>query len=67
MTGWLKNLVLFKAGWLACVALAASDMPEFASLAVAGVVAIHLAGVAVPVNRTLHATVAAWETGRGLR
>lgn len=67
MTGLLKNLVLFKAGWLACVLLAARDMPELASLAVAAVVAIHLAGVAVPVKEALLLAVAAviglaWES-----
>ena len=67
MTGMLKNLLLFKAGWLACVVLAARDMPELASLAVAAVVAIHLAGVAVPVKEALLLVAAAviglaWES-----
>jgi hypothetical protein len=63
----LINLTLFKAGWVACVLLAARDLPEFASLAAAGVILIHLARVAVPVKEAvLIATAAviglAWES-----
>jgi hypothetical protein len=46
MTKNIKNLVLFKLGWVACVAFAAAGDPGLATLAVAAVVAAHL--VAVP-------------------
>jgi len=53
MIGNLLNLVLFKAGWVACVLFAANDLPAFSTLAVAVVVAIHLLRVAVPVKEAL--------------
>ncbi len=62
-----KNLVLFKAGWVACVLLAARGMPELATIAVALVVTTHLGGVAVPVKEALFLACAAllglaWES-----
>lgn len=63
----LINLILFKAGWVACVMLAASGRPQWAALAVAVVVAIHLLRVAVPVKEALFLLCAglvglAWES-----
>ncbi|MDT8319951.1 MAG: DUF2878 domain-containing protein [Xanthomonadales bacterium] len=63
----LKNLLLFKAGWVACVVLAARDQPQLAALAVAAVVLIHLDSVAVPVKEALLLVAAAvvglvWES-----
>ena len=63
----LINLVLFKAGWLACVMLAAADRPALATLAVAAVVLVHLLRVAVPVKEALFLLAAAliglaWES-----
>jgi hypothetical protein len=43
----IRNLVLFKLGWVACVMLAAAGQPVMATLAVAAVVAVHLAAVPV--------------------
>lgn len=67
MNGILINLVLFKAGWLACVMLAAANRPALATLAVAAVVVIHLLRVAVPVKEALILLAAAllglaWES-----
>ncbi len=63
----LKNLGLFKLGWLACVMSAAAGQPGFGAIAVAAVVAIHLAGTAVPVKEALLLLAAAligiaWES-----
>jgi len=67
MIGNVFNLVLFKAGWVACVVFAARDLPLWATVACAAVVAIHLFRVAVPVKEALFLLVAAlivlgWES-----
>ena len=67
MTWKLMNLVLFKAGWVACVALAARDLPALSTLAVGVVVLIHLFAVAVPVKEAVFLLAAAviglvWES-----
>lgn len=46
----IRNLVLFKLGWVACILFAAAGRPELSLLSVAGVVVIHLASVAVPLK-----------------
>ena len=61
------NLVLFKGGWVACVMLAAQDLPLLATLAVAAVVLIHLLVVPVPVKEAVFLSTAAliglgWES-----
>lgn len=63
----LINLVLFKAGWLACVMLAAADRPALATLAVVAVVVVHLLRAAVPVKEAVFLLAAAligltWES-----
>jgi hypothetical protein len=63
----LMNLVLFKAGWVACVMLAGQDLPLLATLSVAAVVLIHLLTVPVPVKEALFLSAAAliglgWES-----
>ncbi len=63
----LQNLVLFKAGWLACVFLAAVGKPALATLAVAAVVAIHLYRSPGPVKESAFLLCAGligltWET-----
>lgn len=67
MVQMVLNLVLFKAGWVACVMLAAGDMPGLATLAVAAVVVVHLLIVPVPVKEALLLAAAAllglgWES-----
>lgn len=47
MALYIKNLVLFKLGWVACVMLAAAGQPVMATLVVAAVVVAHLATVPV--------------------
>jgi hypothetical protein len=49
----VRNLLLFKLGWVACVMLAAAGKPLLASLAVGLVVAIHLVSVPVAVKESL--------------
>jgi hypothetical protein len=53
MANVVKNLVLFKLGWVACVMLAAAGKPLLATLAVTAVVAIHLVSVPVAVKEAL--------------
>lgn len=53
MKSALKNLVMFKMGWIACVALAAAGQPLWATVAVAFVVALHLAAVPVVVKEAM--------------
>ena len=67
MTRTVINLVLFKAGWVACVVLAARDLPTLATAAVAVVAGIHLFSVAVPVKEAVFLLAAAaigliWES-----
>ena len=47
MARYIRNLVLFKLGWVACVMLAAAGRPVMATLVVAAVVLAHLATVPV--------------------
>lgn len=47
MARYIRNLVLFKLGWVACVMLAAAGQPMMATLAVAAIVVVHLATVPV--------------------
>jgi hypothetical protein len=63
----IKNLTLFKLGWVACVVFAAAGRPELATLSVAGVAFIHLLGVSAPLKETLLLVAAAlvglgWES-----
>ena len=63
----IQNLVLFKLGWVACILAAAALLPEFAVLAVAIVVLIHLARAPVPVKEAVFLLSAAglglaWES-----
>jgi len=53
MKSQLKNLVMFKMGWIACVTLAAAGQPLWATVAVAVVVILHLAGVPLVVKEAL--------------
>ena len=53
MANVVKNLVLFKLGWVACVLFAAAGKPLLATLAVAVVAAIHLVSVPVAVKEAL--------------
>jgi hypothetical protein len=67
MAGTVRRSVLFTLGWVACVTLAAAGEPLLATLAVAGIVALHLASVPVAVKEALLlVTVAvigmAWES-----
>jgi hypothetical protein len=67
MTRKLINLVLFKAGWIACVVLAARDLPMLATLSVGVVALIHLFSVSVPVKEAIFLLAAAvvglaWES-----
>jgi hypothetical protein len=63
----LKNLVLFKLGWLACVGFAAAGKPLLATAAVAVVALLHLVSVPVVVKEALLLMAAAliglaWES-----
>lgn len=63
----LKNLVLFKLGWLACVGFAAAGKPALATAAVAVVALLHLVSVPVIVKESLLLMTAAliglaWES-----
>ena len=63
----VRNLVMFKLGWVACVMLAAAGQPLLATLAVAAVAALHLVSVPVAVKEALLLLAAAllglaWET-----
>jgi len=72
--GNVRNLILFKLGWVACVMLAAAGNPVLAALAVGVVVAAHLFTVPVAIKEALLLLVAAliglaWESllvGTGL-
>ena len=63
----VRNLILFKLGWVACVMLAAAGKPLLATLAVAVVAAIHLVSVPVVVKEAVLLMAAcliglAWES-----
>jgi hypothetical protein len=63
----IKNLVLFKLGWFACVVFAAAGEPLLATFAVAVVVAMHLATVPVAIKEFILLAAAgligmAWES-----
>lgn len=63
----IRNLVLFKLGWVACVLLAAVGEPLLATLAVAVVVTLHLFTVPVVIKEVMLLAVAAvigmaWES-----
>lgn len=63
----LKNLVLFKLGWLACVGFAAAGKPLLATAAVAVVALLHLVSVPLVVKEALLLMTAAliglaWES-----
>lgn len=63
----LRNLVSFKAGWLACVMFAAAGNAPLAALSALAVVALHLVWVTVPRKEALMILVAvfigfAWES-----
>ena len=63
----LKNLILFKLGWIACVVFAAQGLPALSAAAVAVVVGIHLLGAPAMGKEALLLTVAAamgivWES-----
>ncbi|MEJ2402272.1 MAG: DUF2878 domain-containing protein [Xanthomonadales bacterium] len=67
MAGNIRNLVLFKLGWVACVLFAAAGEPLLATAAVALVVAAHLASVPVIVKEAVLLVAAAvigmaWES-----
>lgn len=67
MKGKVKNLLMFKIGWLACVSLAAAGEPLWATMAVAAVVVTHLLNVPVMVKEALFLAAAAvvglaWES-----
>ncbi|MEJ2384964.1 MAG: DUF2878 domain-containing protein [Xanthomonadales bacterium] len=67
MAGSIRNLVLFKLGWVACVLFAAAGEPLLATAAVALVVAAHLASVPVVVKEAVLLVAAAvigmaWES-----
>ena len=67
MKSQIKNLVMFKIGWVACVGLAAAGQPLWATAAVAAVVALHLLSVPVMVKEALLLSSAAviglaWES-----
>ena len=67
MKSQIKNLVMFKIGWVACVGLAATGQPLWATAAVAAVVALHLLSVPVKVKEALLLSSAAviglaWES-----
>lgn len=67
MKSQIKNLVMFKIGWVACVGLAAAGQPLWATTAVAAVVALHLLNVPVKVKEALLLSSAAviglaWES-----
>jgi hypothetical protein len=49
----LKNLVLFKLGWVACVMFAAAGKPLLSLLSVVAVVLIHLPQLAAPAKEAL--------------
>ena len=63
----IRNLVLFKLGWIACVYFAATGQPFMATLAVAAVVATHLYSAPVVIKEAVLLAVAAvigmaWES-----
>ena len=63
----LKNLVLFKLGWVACVGFAAAGQPLLAAISVAVVVTVHLFSVPLAVKEALFLAAAAviglaWES-----
>lgn len=67
MALYIKNLVLFKLGWVACVMLAAAGQPVMATLVVAAVVVAHLATVPVKSKESMLLVAAAvigmtWES-----
>ena len=67
MKAALINLSLFKIAWFACVLLAASGRPLWASLAACVAILVHLGRVAVPVKEALYLSAAAliglaWES-----
>lgn len=74
MKDLLKNLVLFKLGWIACVGFAAAGQPLLATVSVAVVVTVHLLGVSLAVKEAVLLASAAviglaWESllvGSGL-
>mgnify|MGYP000255312991 FL=1 len=55
----IRNLVLFKLGWIACVYFAATGQPFMATLAVAAVVATHLYSAPVVIKEAVLLAVAA--------
>ena len=67
----IRNLVLFKLGWIACVYFAATGQPFMATLAVAAVVATHLYSAPVMIKEAVLLAVAAlgfvddWQKERG--
>lgn len=67
MINTIRNLVLFKAGWLACVIFAAAGNAPMAALSALAVAALHLVWAPVPRKEALLLTVAAtigllWES-----
>ena len=58
MSRTLQNLALFKAGWIACVLLAAIGQTGFAVLAVALVITLHLVQAAAPAKESADRGVA---------
>ena len=63
----IRNLVLFKLGWIACVYFAATGQPFMAALAVAAVAATHLYSAPVMIKEAVLLAVAAvigmaWES-----
>ena len=67
MKNKLKNLAMFKLGWVACVTLAAAGQPLWAVIAVAVVVLLHLVAVPVASKEALLLTTSAtiglaWES-----
>ena len=67
MALYIRNLVLFKLGWVACVMLAAAGQPMMATLVVAVVVVAHLATVPVKSKESMLLVAAAvigmtWES-----
>lgn len=67
MAGTIKNLVLFKLGWVACVMFAAAGQPLLATASVAFVTVIHLVSVPLAVKEAMLLAAAAliglaWES-----
>lgn len=67
MANTLKNLILFKLGWIACVVFAARGLPEASALSVAVVVGLHLMTTPAAAKEVLLLSVAAgiglgWES-----